>query len=158
MVQPSSGVVRFTDLEIVLALMCWPGDCQPKLTFFFFPVIKTLFSFCFAALTFAPVVSEAASLRQCGISSWYGMGDGFHGQRTANGERFNAHGLTAAHRHLPLGSVVKVVNPANGKAVTVRINDRGPYYGSRILDLSYGAFAKLASPGSGTTEVCIARA
>lgn len=121
-------------------------------------MIKTLFSVCFAALTFVPVVSEAALSRQCGTSSWYGVGDGFHGQRTANGERFNAHGLTAAHRHLPLGSVVKVVNPANGKAVTVRINDRGPYYGSRILDLSYGAFAKLASPGSGTTQVCIARA
>jgi rare lipoprotein A len=142
----------------VLAFSCWSGDCQPKLTFFFFLVIKTLFSFCFAALTFVPVVSEAASSRQCGTSSWYGHGDGFNGQRTANGERFNAYGLTAAHRYLPLGSRIRVVNPANGKAVTVRINDRGPYYGSRILDLSYGAFAKIASVGSGTAQVCIARA
>lgn len=121
-------------------------------------MIKTLFSLCFAALALAPLTSKAASLRQCGISSWYGIGDGFNGQRTANGERFNALGLTAAHRHLPLGSKIKVVNPANGKAVTVRINDRGPYYGSRIIDLSYGAFAKIASVGSGTTQVCIARA
>jgi rare lipoprotein A len=121
-------------------------------------VIKTILSFCFTALALAPVAGKAAPLRQCGISSWYGIGDGFHGQRTANGERFNAHGLTAAHRHLPLGSKIKVVNPANGRAVTVRINDRGPYYGSRILDLSYGAFAKIASVGSGTAQVCIARA
>ena len=85
------------------------------------------------------------------------MGDGFHGQRTANGERFNAYAMTAAHRYLPLGSMVKVTNPANGRKVTVRINDRGPYYGSRILDLSYAAFAKLASPGSGTAQLCIAR-
>lgn len=120
-------------------------------------MIKTLFSVCFAALTFVPVVSEAASLRQCGTSSWYGMGDGFHGQRTANGERFSAYAMTAAHRYLPLGSMVKVTNPANGRTVKIRINDRGPYHGSRILDLSYAAFAKLASPGSGTAQVCIAR-
>jgi rare lipoprotein A len=121
-------------------------------------VIKTLFSLCFAALALAPMVSEAAPSRQCGTSSWYGVGDGFHGQRTADGERFNAHGLTAAHRYLPLGSMVKVTNPVNGKTVRVKINDRGPFYGSRILDLSYGAFAKIASVGSGTTQVCIARA
>ena len=54
--------------------------------------------------------------------------------------------------------MVKVTNPVNGKTVRVKINDRGPFYGSRILDLSYGAFAKIASVGSGTTQVCIARA
>ena len=85
------------------------------------------------------------------------MGDGFHGQRTANGDRFSAYAMTAAHRYLPLGSTVKVTNLANGRVIKIRINDRGPYYSDRILDMSYGAFARLASPGSGTAQVCIAR-
>ena len=112
-------------------------------------MIRLLLAACFCALA-TPSFAETC------IASQYGVGDGYHGQRTANGERFNAYGLTAAHPSLPLGSKLKVTNQRNGRSVTVRINDRGPYAGGRILDLSYGAFAAIASPSQGVASVCIA--
>lgn len=72
-----------------------------------------------------------------GKASWYGAG--FHGKRTASGERFDMHALTAAHRTLPFGTRVRVRNPQNGREVVVRINDRGPSRGNRIIDLSRAA-------------------
>src|SRR5687767_714082 len=66
-----------------------------------------------------------------GSASWYGSQ--FHGRKTANGERFNMHGLTAAHRSLPFGTKVRVTNRKNGKSVVVRINDRGPFVGKRVI-------------------------
>ncbi len=72
-----------------------------------------------------------------GMASWYGPG--FHGRQTANGERYNMYELTAAHRALPFGTKVRVTNRKNGKSVMVRINDRGPYAGERVIDLSHGA-------------------
>ena len=72
-----------------------------------------------------------------GSASWYG--GQFHGRTTANGERYDMNGLTAAHRSLPFGTRVRVTNLRNGRSVTVRINDRGPYVGKRIIDLSRGA-------------------
>jgi rare lipoprotein A len=72
-----------------------------------------------------------------GIASWYGPG--FHGRRTANGERYNQFSLTAAHKSLPFGTKVRVTNVNNGRSIIVRINDRGPYSGRRIIDLSAGA-------------------
>lgn len=74
---------------------------------------------------------------QVGNASWYGKK--FHGKETASGDDFNMFELTAAHRQLPLGTYVKVTNLRNGKWVIVRVNDRGPYVGRRIMDLSYGA-------------------
>ncbi len=74
---------------------------------------------------------------QVGDASWYGKQ--FHGKETASGENFDMFELTAAHRHLPLGTYVKVTNLRNGKWVVVRVNDRGPYVGNRIMDLSYSA-------------------
>ncbi len=74
---------------------------------------------------------------QKGLSSWYGKQ--FHGRKTANGEKFNMFSYTAAHRTLPFGTLVKVTNPKNNKFAIVRINDRGPYAHSRIIDLSYVA-------------------
>ncbi len=106
------------------------------------------------ALLAAPLSAQAGS-HGCGAASHYGIGDGYHGQRTANGEWFNAYGFTAAHPWLPLGSRIKVTNRANGRSVTVRINDRGPYEGGRIIDLSYGAFSAIARPGQGVASVCI---
>jgi rare lipoprotein A (peptidoglycan hydrolase) len=87
-----------------------------------------------------------------GRVSWYGPG--FHGRKTANGERFDSGDLTAAHKTLPFGSLVRVVDERTGKAVLVRINDRGPYSGGRILDLSEGAARRLGITGRGT---CTAR-
>jgi rare lipoprotein A len=84
----------------------------------------------------------------CGISTFYGMGDGFHGQRTANGERFDAYRWTAAHPYLPMGTKIRVTNQ-----VIVRINDRGPY-SHADLDLSYAAFAHIESPRKGNAVVC----
>jgi rare lipoprotein A len=76
-----------------------------------------------------------------GIASWYGKP--FHGRRTANGEVYNMYAMTAAHRTMPLPSYAKVRNPKNGREIVVRVNDRGPFIGKRIIDLSYAAAIKL---------------
>ena len=89
----------------------------------------------------------------CGIATFYGIGDGFHGQSTSNGERFNAYGLTAAHPFLKIGSKIRITNQDNMKQVIVRVNDRGPYSHADI-DLSYGAFKRIASPSQGNAVVC----
>jgi rare lipoprotein A len=86
-----------------------------------------------------------------GIASWYGPG--FHHRRTANGEVFDQDGLTAAHQTLPFHSLVEVRNLDNGKAVRVRINDRGPFVRGRIIDLSRGAARAIDMLGPGTARV-----
>ena len=90
-----------------------------------------------------------------GISSFYGLNDGFHGKLTANGEVFDMNAMTAAHKTLPLGSLVRITNLANDKSVTVRINDRGPYVQGRILDCSYGVAKDLGFVDEGTASVRI---
>ena len=101
---------------------------------------------------FAPTAVGAASV--CSYASFYGLGDGFHGRQAADGSRFNAHGLTTAHRYLPFGTRLLVSNPNNGRAVAVTVTDRGPFIAGRDLDLSYGAFSRIASPGQGVAKVC----
>lgn len=88
-----------------------------------------------------------------GYASWYGPG--FHGRKTANGERYNQNKMTAAHKKLPFGTKVKVTNLNNNKSVIVRINDRGPYVRGRIIDVSKKAAKELAMLGSGTAPVRI---
>lgn len=88
---------------------------------------------------------------QRGKASWYGAK--FHGRKTANGERYNMYAMTAAHKSLPIPTYVRVTNLRNGKAVTVRVNDRGPFHGGRIIDLSYAAAARLDMLKTGTTDV-----
>lgn len=88
-----------------------------------------------------------------GVASWYGPG--FHGRRTANGERFNQNALTAAHKSLPFGTRVRVTNLRNGRSVTVRINDRGPYSGGRVIDLSAQAAKVIGLYHSGTAPVSL---
>lgn len=90
-------------------------------------------------------------IRDRGIASWYG--EQFHGRLAANGEVFDMSALTAAHRTLPLGSMVRVVNLVNGKHVRVRINDRGPYVNGRILDLSYAAADRLGMVEGGVSVI-----
>ncbi len=90
-------------------------------------------------------------IRDRGVASWYG--EQFHGKQAANGEIFNMEALTAAHRTMPLGSVVRVINVNNGKHVYVRITDRGPYEKGRILDLSHGAAVRLGMEQGGVTRV-----
>ncbi len=88
---------------------------------------------------------------QRGVASWYGPG--FHGNATANGERYDMHRLTAAHKTLPMGSVVAVHSLTNGRHVTVRINDRGPFVKGRIIDLSHKAAEDLGMAVKGTDRV-----
>ena len=94
-----------------------------------------------------------AQAKQCGQASWYGPG--FYGNRTANGETYRPGTMTAAHPYLPFGSQVRVVNRDNGLVAYVRINDRGPYYGGRIIDLGHGAARSLGV--SGVANVCVSR-
>lgn len=88
-----------------------------------------------------------------GTASWYG--GKFHGRRTANGETYNQHALTAAHRFLPFGTEVVVTNQNNGRSVVVRINDRGPFSGGRIIDLSRQAASQIGMINSGTAKVTV---
>lgn len=95
----------------------------------------------------------SADYYQTGIASWYGRE--FHGKMTASGERFDMNEMTAAHKTLPFGTLLEVKNLDNGKSVKVRINDRGPYRGKRILDLSHAAAKKLDMVSSGEAMVGI---
>lgn len=88
---------------------------------------------------------------QRGMASWYGPG--FHGNKTANGERYDMHQLTAAHRTLPLGSIAVVRSLTSGRQVTVRINDRGPFVKGRVLDLSLAGARAIGMIGKGTDEI-----
>ena len=88
-----------------------------------------------------------------GISSYYGQK--FHGKLTANGEVFDMYGLTAAHKTLPLNTIIRVTNKANDNSLILRVNDRGPYVGNRMLDCSYGAALKLDFLNQGTAEIKI---
>ena len=86
-----------------------------------------------------------------GVASWYGPT--FHGVSTSSGERYDMYGMTAAHKTLPLPTYVRVTNLRNGRTITVRVNDRGPFVGTRLIDLSYTAAAKLDMLREGTTFV-----
>jgi rare lipoprotein A len=86
-----------------------------------------------------------------GQASWYGPG--FYGNRTANGEVFRPGTLTAAHRTLPFGTKVRVTNLGNGRSAIVRINDRGPFHGNRVIDLAHGAATNLGLISSGVANV-----
>jgi rare lipoprotein A len=92
-----------------------------------------------------------------GIASWYGGRDGFEGKPTASGEIYDSSRLTAAHRELPLGSIVDVTNLENGKTVRVRINDRGPFVFGRVIDLSRAAAGEigLIGPGIGSVRLTV---
>jgi rare lipoprotein A len=101
----------------------------------------------------ARVMAPSLRFLQSGVASWYGREQ--QGDLTANGETFNRHKMTAASRHLPFNSVVRVTNEKNGRSVQVRINDRGPYEKGRVLDLSEAAAESLDMKKSGTAPVKI---
>ena len=97
------------------------------------------------------VLSSNAGYVERGVASWYGPG--FHKIRTSTGELYDMYGMTAAHKTLPLPVYVRVTNLQNGRSVVVRVNDRGPFVGNRIIDLSYTAAAKLDMLRNGTAMV-----
>lgn len=107
---------------------------------------KALAAAAAAALTVMLVQSPAAA--QCGRASWYALTS-----KTASGERMNPSALTAAHRSLPFGTQVTVENLKNGRSVVVRVNDRGPFVGGRVIDLSRAAAQKLGFKDAGTAKV-----
>jgi len=87
------------------------------------------------------IATAKDSAAQVGTISWYGKG--FHGRRTANGERYNMNEMTCASRNLPFGTLLEITNLDNGQTAVVRVNDRGPFVRSRILDVSFGAAKEL---------------
>lgn len=89
-----------------------------------------------------------------GMASWYG--EKFHGHKTSNGETFNMYAMSAAHKNLRIPSYAQVTNLDNGRSVVVRVNDRGPFHGDRLIDLSYAAAKKLGFLGNGTARVEVA--
>lgn len=99
------------------------------------------------------VLPTGKGYRAEGMASWYGKK--FHGRKTSNGEVFDAWGMTAAHKTLPIPAYVRVTNLANGRTTIVRVNDRGPFHEDRILDLSYAAAVKLGFARRGTAPVLI---
>jgi rare lipoprotein A len=110
----------------------------------------------FGLATFILVLGLAAALAansyyEVGIASWYGPG--FHGNRTASGEIYDMYAMTAAHKTLPFGTIVRVVDLDTGRSVVVRINDRGPFIKGRIIDLSYAAAQKLGMVEKGLAKV-----
>lgn len=112
-------------------------------------LIVFLLFFCVAGCNSSP--RHAGSGAEIGIASWYGKP--FHGRKTASGERYNMNAMTAAHRTLPFGTVLRVTYLSTGRSVRVRINDRGPFVEGRIIDLSRGAARKLGSYKAGIVKV-----
>ena len=106
-----------------------------------------------ATAMFALSALATPAAAECGRASWYALHS-----RTASGEMMNPAAMTAAHKSLPFGTKVRVVNKANGKAVTVRINDRGPFIKGRVIDLSKEAARKIGMIGSGHAPVCLSKA
>lgn len=106
-------------------------------------------------ITGALLAGALPALAETGHASYYGRE--LAGRRTASGEVFNPNGLTAAHRSLPFGTRLKITNPANGRSVIVRVNDRGPFVRSRTLDVSLAAAKILGFVGRGTARVTFER-
>jgi rare lipoprotein A len=123
-------VIRVIISAITIASLAW--SCAPR--------------------TYLPPTQKVIS-REEGIASWYGRK--FHGRKTSNGERYNMYGISAAHRTLPLGTIVRVTHVQNGRKLTVRINDRGPFVDNRIIDLSYGAAKRLGMVKEGVAPVIV---
>lgn len=96
-------------------------------------------------------MDKVASFTQTGNASWYGSQ--FHGKKTSSGERYNMHELTAAHKTLPIPSYARVTNTKTGKSVIVRVNDRGPFHGNRVIDVSKAAAQRLGFINQGTAHV-----
>ena len=104
-------------------------------------------------VTYVPIRKVSVGYTQTGEASWYGKK--FHGRKTSNGDVYDMYGMTAAHKTLPLPTYLQVRNLDNGREVVVRVNDRGPFLGGRILDLSYMAAQKLGVVATGTAKVRI---
>jgi len=119
-----------------------------KTWIFFIFIFSTILSSCSLPVSREPY---APGYIERGIASWYG--EEFHGRPTSSGEIYDMHALTAAHKLMPLGTVAKVTNLENGRSVTVKINDRGPFIDDRIIDLSYGSAGAIDMVETGLAPV-----
>ena len=128
-------------LPITLAVLAWP-----LLTLLIAPGLE-------APMGTAAVITDKPIKAWTGVASWYGPG--FHGRTTASGQPYDMHAATAAHPSLPFGSLVRVVNLRTGQSELARINDRGPYFGDRELDVSYLLASRLSMLEPGTASVRI---
>ena len=99
------------------------------------------------------IMLENVGYLEIGVASWYGKK--FHGRLTAMGETYDMFGLTAAHKALPLPTIVKVTNLDNGQSIIVRVNDRGPFHDDRLIDLSWSAAKALGFDNQGTAPVVV---
>lgn len=126
-----------------------------KLHIIFTALILAFITGCSSTSTSAsPKTQEyARSHELVGIASWYG--NKYHGKLTASGETYNMRAYTAAHKTLPFGTIVRVINTDNNKSVDVKINDRGPFVKGRVIDLSQKAFEKVGSTSEGVVSIRI---
>lgn len=115
--------------------------------------VKTGNPYVINGIKYYPLSSVSTDYQESGVASWYGSD--FHGKKTANGEIYNMHDMTAAHKTLPLPTFVRVENLDNGREIVVRVNDRGPFAKGRIIDLSYAAAHKIGMAEAGTARVRI---
>lgn len=122
---------------------------------FFFLLMKRFLSI---LLLLGSTLPSQAAVLQCGYASFYGgHGDPYAWETMANGQPMNPTAMIAAHPWLPLGTKLLVKNRDNGKQVVLTVSDRGPWHGGRILDLSLGAFSRIARTSQGVTNVCISK-
>ena len=128
-----------------------------SILFMLFSKLKGLLSV--AAIAGMSILApSAAHADNCSEASFYGTpSDGYAWQTMANGRSMNPEAMITAHRSYPFGTRLRVTNQSNGKSVTVTVADRGPYVAGRNLDLSVGAFSRIASPGQGVARVCYYR-
>jgi len=134
-----------------------PGGGRRRFPLLFFlcnHTMRKFFTLLVLTASVAIFTPKSHALSHCGEASFYGRGDGFAWQTMANGQPMDPEANTTAHRSLPFGSLIRVTNNRNGRSIVVTVTDRGPYYGGRVLDLSHGAFSKIAPPSSGIASVC----
>lgn len=143
------NIIKGVGLFILIAVMCLLCACGQKSSWRKGGTPGTK-PYTVLGKTYYPLKSAHGFMEE-GIASWYGPG--FHGKSTASGEKYNQYEMTAAHKILPLGTNVRVTHLGNGKSIIVRVNDRGPFVGDRIIDLSREAANRLALVGSGTARV-----
>ena len=140
-------------LTILTAIvMIGLGGCTPKKKRYKKASKATMRTYCVRGKTYSPSYVRVGQ-KMRGISSWYGPK--FHGKMTSNGERYNMHARTAAHKTWPMNTMVKVTNLQNGKSTIVRINDRGPFVRGRIIDCSYTAGKEIGLDRMGIARVQI---
>jgi len=148
----SPRCARGLNLCAAIVLVVMTASCAGTVDVMLEPASPTVPA---VAAAIAPTAPTVAAFRQAGTASWYGKD--FQGRRTATGDLFDMHGLSAAHRTLPLGSLIRVTNVENNRNITLRVNDRGPFIKSRVIDVTYGAARELGFAAEGTAQVVIER-